>query len=124
MMIIYNLMMQVCRGSIKDRGIMKRIFFICSCLFLMGCTTMISATNKLNIGMSKQEVIGVLGEPQSSKASENEEVWEYQLLATDLREHEEFWAVFKDGRLAQYGKAGDFLSASPGHHRRHDMKER
>lgn len=64
---------------------MKRIFLLVlifsTICFFNGCVTLSSYSNKLNkikIGMTKDEVIKIIGNPKETAANEyNDEIWEY-----------------------------------------------
>jgi len=102
-------------------GSMRNAILFCSCLFIMGCVTFTTATNKLNLGMSKQEVIGVLGQPSSIKANDNTEILEYMLSDNRRGVLVQYWVTLKDGRVVQYGNSGDFGNALPQDRRQYDI---
>ena len=60
----------------------------------------------LSLGMSKQEVVEVLGKPQSSSANESYEIYRYMQDHGSFRvSHHEL--IFVDGKLKLYGLAND-----------------
>lgn len=90
-------------------------------LVLSGCGTLTAKSmNKLSIGMSKAEVIRIMGSPTTTKADGNTEVLEYKRMA-DMQEwwtsrssqRTNYWIVFENGELIKYGKAGDWDTAQP-----------
>lgn len=96
---------------------MKKILFILFCLSLVGCVATTSKTVKLQLGMTKPEVIKVMGNPTSVKAKESIETLEYLLYPTwspsIYDQKQQYWVILRDGRVIQYGNAGDFGSALP-----------
>jgi hypothetical protein len=83
-------------------------------LMLVGCATA-PKTNHLSIGMTKQEVVDVMGWPSSTAAnSSGVMVLRYRLSATghDAFHHrtEEYFVRLIDGKVDCYGRNGDFDS--------------
>lgn len=81
--------------------------------------------NLINIGMTKEQVIKVMGTPASSKGEFKKEILEYVLYSTGdsaRGDREYFWVTLENGKVVQYGKAGDFGSAMPTDRREYDIK--
>lgn len=79
-------------------------------VLLAGCIRVgrISGSDLMNLslGMSKQEVVRVLGKPQSSSANEKFEVYRYMQDHGHWRlSHHEL--IFVDGKLKLFGLAKD-----------------
>jgi hypothetical protein len=108
-----------------------------SFMALSGCAGTASKTNQLSLGMTKAQVIEVMGEPTSSRATDGIEYMVYRLtagssvgtnagcaalgvvtlgMAYAVRpectggERVDYFAQFKEGKLISYGKVGDFNS--------------
>ena len=96
----------------KGEGYMKKIFLVLFCLTLVGCVTT-TKMNKISLGMTKEEVIKAIGDPNSTKATDGQEVLEYQLFNGQPYGFETHWVILRNGKVVQYGKAGDFGSAIP-----------
>jgi hypothetical protein len=106
-------------------------------LMLVGCAGTASKTNQLSLGMTKSQVVEVMGEPTSSRATDGIEYMVYRLTAGSTAgtnagcaalgvitfgmayavrpectggERVDYFAQFKDGKLISYGKVGDFNS--------------
>jgi len=88
------------------------------CLFLVvGCATAGKLRN-LNLQMTKTEVISAIGEPTAARGAITNkygqviEVWEYALYRTAndafLGLPTFYWLYFNDGKLVQWGEAGDW----------------
>jgi len=78
--------------------------------------------NRVSIGMSKDQVIDRMGDPDSSKGSDNGvEVLSYLLSSTNtdwwFGRTNEYWVILKDNKTVQYGRAGDFGNAIPNTHK-------
>lgn len=75
----------------------------------VGCATA-SKMNRLSVGLTKCEVIELLGEPDSTAATEGLEFFRYYYrgggdgLLTSRREH---FVRFRDGKVTAYGRIGD-----------------
>jgi len=87
-------------------------------VFLAGCATL-SGTNlsRLNLGMSKDAVIKLIGAPTFVTAAQEPsgptyELWEYT-TETDKKTAQTSWFVFQDKNLVAWGRAGDFKNYSP-----------
>lgn len=65
-------------------------------------------TIDLRLGMSKVEVIKVMGNPNSVKGAGSQETFEYI-----LEDAGQYWVIFLNGKVVQYGRAGDYGSALP-----------
>jgi len=81
------------------------------CLLLLGCGAFRSNFNFIELGMTKEEVVKVLGRPKERKAKQDLEILEYH----DFWAHNPFrpssskyWVFFKNDELIQWGKIGDF----------------
>ena len=59
---------------------MKRLLPVLLCLGLVGCVTMSTQMNSLRVGMTKDEVIKVMGEPLSTSAKESLEYLNFHYL--------------------------------------------
>src|ERR1035437_1309755 len=82
---------------------------------LVGCATG-PKTNRLSIGITKQQVIAIMGPPNSTAAHfAGIEILRYRLSATghDILHHrtEEYFVRLVSGKVDSYGKMGDFDSA-------------
>lgn len=80
----------------------------------IGCATTANRLNKISIGMTKPEVIDLLGDPVSVSATNSVEYLNYQFTETrnDIiykREHPYFVRIVS-GKVESYGKLGDFNS--------------
>ena len=90
---------------------MKNILVLLLCLGLVGCVTA-QKMNKLNLGMTKAEVIKVMGNPTSISAKGNTEYLNYRLKeTTDMYEWGTMYFIrIIDGKVDSYGRLGDFDS--------------
>ncbi|MGD8449531.1 MAG: hypothetical protein PVJ20_07460 [Desulfobacterales bacterium] len=86
----------------------KRIIIIfLSVAFLLGCAESFQRINNLKIGMTKQEVIEVVGAPDSTSATKNVEYLKYR-INTGLFDTDEYYVRLLDGQVESYGQKGDF----------------
>jgi len=76
-------------------------------VFLFSCAGSSKKMNRLNLGMTKQEVIEAIGKPTSTSAKGNSEYLNYHLTTggvfTDV-----YHVRLLDGKVDSYGQAGDF----------------
>ena len=88
---------------------------------LSGCSTTQQALSRISLDMNKTEVIKELGDPQVVRGSIRNkygqviEVWEYRLMkhrgmirSIALSGYDDYWLYFADGKLSQWGQAGDW----------------
>ncbi|MBI4991434.1 hypothetical protein HZB96_05065 [Candidatus Gottesmanbacteria bacterium] len=99
----------------------KLIYIFIMALLIAGCATA-AKMNRLSVGMSKDEVIKVMGNPNSQKASEGVECLEYYLSNSMMGDTGTYWVMMKDGKVIQYGRAGDFGTALPQDRREYNIK--
>ena len=85
------------------------IVIFLSVAFLFGCAGAHSfqKMNHLKIGMTKQEAIEILGDPNSTSATRDVEYLKYW-INTDLFSSGEYYVRLIDGRVESYGEKGDF----------------
>jgi len=85
-----------------------------SIMILAGCATA-PKTNRLSLGITKQQVIAVMGAPNSTAAHiAGVEILRYRLSVTshDIFHNrtEEYFVRLVGGKVDSYGKMGDFDS--------------
>ncbi len=83
-------------------------------LFLVGCTTTSDSMTDISMGMTKGEVIKLLGKPDSVSATNGVEYMTYT-LRTETSFTRNTWGYqgqyfvrLLNGRVDAYGKVGDF----------------
>ena len=87
---------------------MKRLFAISIVIFCTGCATASYWTNELAVGMHRDNVIEVLGEPEFSSLNKKREVLVFRLTPQgSLVSTEEYWVVIDDGVVSAYGRPTD-----------------
>jgi len=92
---------------------MTRKIAIVALIVLIGCAGHLM---KLNLGMTKTEVISTMGQPVAARGSiKNKfdqvvEVWEYTLWKGPITA--DYWLYFVDGYLVRWGEAGDWQAES------------
>lgn len=81
-------------------------------LLVIGCATLPQEKlNHLSLGMTKSEVINVMGSPTSTKAKDNIETLVYFQGGTfwtwghSVRPNKEYLITLKDGKVTEYGQA-------------------
>lgn len=88
------------------------VVFICAAL-LAGCATA-NKINSINLGMTKEDVIKLMGKPASISAKEGTEYLNYSLSETDTQAYygitKPYYVRIIDGKVDAYGRLGDFDS--------------
>ncbi|MBX8466380.1 hypothetical protein [Deinococcus sp. RIT780] len=89
-------------------------------LLFVSCAPTSINTRQVEIGMAKSEVVAVLGNPDlvrgavKNKYDQVIEVWEYHkyqyvgAIKGLSPNFDRFWFYFSDGKLSQFGQAGDW----------------
>ena len=91
----------------------SRPLYVALTFALIGCATA-SRMNNLSVGMSKQEVLRVMGTPNSTSATSGTEYLTYNLAEdASYRANAEYFVRIKDGKVDSYGRKGDFDSTRP-----------
>ena len=75
--------------------------------FLLGCAGTHQKINNLKIGMTKQDVIETIGDPDTTSASGNVEYLKYR-INVGLVYSDEYLVRLLDGKVDAYGQKGDF----------------
>lgn len=96
---------------------MARLFcaIVIAAILSTGCATSASKLNSVNVGMTKQDVISVLGSPASISAKEGVEYLHYvfQIPGTvGLRNVSNYFVRLTNGKVDSYGHLGDFNSTN------------
>ena len=92
----------------------KFITLLLSCLVLTSCMTSKYARklNSIEIGMTPQQVVAIMGQPHQTSAKDECVYYIYQALVLDaiLCHYEYHYVRFINDRVDSYGKQGDFDS--------------
>ena len=81
-------------------------------LLIAGCATA-PKMNQITVGMTKQQVIEVLGQPASTSAKPNVEYLSYRLSHQFWGYEHPYFIRLINGRVDAYGRLGDFDSTKP-----------
>lgn len=87
------------------------------CMALAGCVTSAKKLSEVSVGMSKSQVMAILGEPASVSASGEGELLRYQLRGSgpllsrpDGRPATGYTVQLKDGKVVAFGRDDEFRS--------------
>ncbi len=93
---------------------MKKTYFILPILLLSSCANPRSATNDLQIGMTRSEVREIMGKsPDSSAAVRGQGECDYYSMWRDFWNRvpgnysDRYYACYQLGKLVTYGRVGD-----------------
>lgn len=87
---------------------MRRFPVLLISLALLGCETNATRTGNLRVGMTKAEVVSVLGKPTSMGADRQSEVLYYRLLEGGLPgETRTYYVRFVDGKVDAFGRINE-----------------
>ena len=85
----------------------KRLLVCALALTILGGCATSRKINGIELGMTRDDVIKVMGEPHSISAQENLMVLNYRLLS-DVLFRDDYYVRLLDGRVDTYGRAGTF----------------
>jgi hypothetical protein len=73
---------------------------------LMGCATA-SKMNSVSLGMTRDQVVGAIGDPSSTSEMGNTQYLKYQ-LCSDWIFTDRYYVRLTDGKVDAFGRVGDF----------------
>jgi len=74
---------------------------------MLGCAGTSKKINKIQLGMTKPEVIAVMGEPSYTSERDDIEILNYKLLSNGIFT-DDYIIRLKQGKVDLFGKRGDF----------------
>lgn len=92
----------------------KIVAMLAVIIIASGCAT-ISDVRDLSIGLNKKDVISIMGQPRSTRATSRDsgvvEIWEYRLARTVVGfppTRDTYYLFFKENKLSQWGEENDW----------------
>jgi len=76
-------------------------------IFVLGCAGS-KKINRVNLGMSKAEVLELMGEPDSTSEAMEVQYLRYRLI-TDVVFSDDFYVRLEEGKVTGYGRFKDFV---------------
>lgn len=92
------------------QGEIMRIKMMGLCILMLFLVSGCASSNMMNavdLGMSEDEVVAVMGEPDSTSAVENSLFLRYRLWAGGFF-LDDYFVELKNGKVTAYGRVGDF----------------
>ena len=86
---------------------MRKVAILSWGAVLASCATM-GKTNSLKVGMSKADVVSVMGSPKSTEASDSVEVLNYSLTDVFLGKHQPYYVRLNNDKVSDFGKVAGF----------------
>ena len=86
-----------------------KLLLVVTSLLLVGCSS-INNISRVNIGMTKDDVMAVMGEPKSVSAKDKTEYLNYDMYDAWTDSWEHYFVRLRSGSVDSYGKIGDFDS--------------
>ena len=83
----------------------KSVLVFVLLLTLISCATTGESMSKIELGMSKQEVVGVLGSPDGSQSTDGYEVMKYSPHLTSVWSwyRGNYFVILKNDEVVEYG---------------------
>jgi hypothetical protein len=104
----------------QEKRVRKFFVLVLSAMGLVGCATGSSHMNQVSIGMTKADVVNVLGAPESTRATGQTEYMIYTLRdrmggrpfvdPAPYQVLSQYYVRLTGGRVDAYGQVGDFDS--------------
>ena len=91
----------------------KHLFVLFALLLVSACANPRSTTNQLELGMTRDQVSAIMGEPDSSAAVKGQGECSYYSMWRDFWNRrpgdysDRYYACFQSGKLVTYGRVGD-----------------
>lgn len=85
----------------------QMVMLVMLTIFVGGCAGSASMMNSLNVGMTKADVINVLGAPDYTGAKKDTEILCYNLTTGGLFK-DSYFVIIKEGKVDRFGRQGDF----------------
>ena len=95
---------------------MKRIMCLLIVMVMVGGCATIQRMDRLRLGMSKEEVIKILGKPSTTKTESTKETLGYELSPTwdsFWSEKEAYCVVLENGKVTKYCRISDLTQTPP-----------
>ncbi len=92
---------------------MRKAAFLLTTILLAACAAPRSTTNDLELGMTKDQVRSIMGEPDSSAAMAGQGDCYYYSMWRDFWNRspgnysDRYYVCFQDGKTVSYGRVGD-----------------
>jgi hypothetical protein len=94
-------------GFFYGRGMQRLLLLLLLCAGLAGCVSMASRLDKIKIGMSREEVIKIMGKPESTMQSLQGEILRYQLNESiNDWMPATYYIYIANGKVKQFGRMG------------------
>src|SRR5438093_714902 len=77
-------------------------------LLVVGCGTTSATLSKISVGMTKDEVVKIMGPPHVVAAKGDQEYLSYNLDVENLGGKREYFVKLVNGRVDSFGQKGDF----------------
>ncbi|MCF7762789.1 MAG: outer membrane protein assembly factor BamE [Verrucomicrobia bacterium] len=102
----------------RSRKILPALSLLTIFMLLTGCVTSSKKMVSIKTGMTREQVISVLGQPAAASADGPFEYLRFRLSGTGAPPlnpnaavfADEYFVRFRDGTVDQFGKVGDFQS--------------
>jgi len=84
--------------------ILLPVFALLSVAFFAGCDSTAQQLTQIRLGMSQQDVIAILGQPESMSAQGNVEYYTYYLDNTDTYREQPYLVRFASNKVESFGR--------------------
>ncbi len=85
----------------------RLLLLLLAAALILGCTASAQNMNRLELGMTEQEVIDSIGKPSSTSSIQGEVLLKYRFRTSGLWTST-FFVRLQDGKVNAFGQVGDF----------------
>lgn len=85
----------------------RLLLVLLAAALMLGCAASAQKMNRLELGMTEQEVLDAIGEPNSTSSRQNEVLLKYRLRTSGLWKAT-YYVRLQEGKVNAFGQVGDF----------------
>lgn len=85
----------------------RLLLVLLAAALMLGCAASAQKMNRLELGMTEQEVVDAIGQPTSTSSIQDEVLLKYRFRTSGLWTAT-FFVRLQDGKVDAFGQVGDF----------------
>ena len=85
----------------------RNLLVLLAVVLMLGCAASAKKMNRLQLGMSKKQVIEAIGQPNSTSSRQNVELLKYRFRSSGLWTTT-YYVQLETGKVNAFGQEGDF----------------
>lgn len=85
----------------------RLLLVLLAAALMFGCAASAQKMNRLQLGMTEEEVLDTIGKPNSTSSKQDEVLLKYRLRTSGLWTNT-YYVRLQDGKVDAFGQVGDF----------------